>query len=139
MWSLILFSISAVKAQEPIASPTPPVVTDENDMVCHLTDPPLVQLDVSVWSSKKGDLKDLTYKVFEVYDKKELQDIVFFIFDELKNQYVIGFYQKDYLQDNKWRNIKVKVKLSKEKRKNYGKISVKAQNGYYSGNPKSKI
>ncbi len=28
---------------------------------------------------------------------------------------------------------------AEEKKKNYGKISVKAQKGYYSGNPKSKI
>lgn len=136
---LILFSISVVKSQEPTASPTPPIVVDEDNVGCVLPEIPLVQLEVSVWSSKKGDIKDLIYKDFKVYDENELREIEFFKFDEAKNQYVIGFSQKDYMPDNKWHDIKVKVKLSTEKRKNYGKISVKAQNGYYSGNPKSKI
>ena len=133
---LLLFVTSAVKAQEPITSPTPPLLTDEDSGGGTPTD--LIVLNVSVQSRKKGYLKDLTYKDFEVYDEKELQEIEFFTFDETKNQYILGFYKEDFT-DNKWHNLKVKIKLSKEKQRIYGKISVTASKEYYSGNPKSKI
>ena len=40
---------------------------------------------------------------------------------------------------NKIDSFNAKFDDAEEKKKNYGKISVKAQKGYYSGNPKSKI
>ena len=131
----MLFSFSVINAQEERSLPIPPV---EDEWECGLTDPPLVQFNVLVWSSKKGYLKDLTYKDFEVYDEKELQDIEYFTFDESTNQYVMGFSQKYYVLDNKWHNLKVKIKLSAKKKKDYGKISVLAQKGYYPENLKSK-
>jgi Ca-activated chloride channel homolog len=71
----ISLSVFAIKAQNPIVSPTPP--TDENK-VCGLTSPEIVTLNVSVWSKNKGYLKGLNYKDFEVFDGKDRQDIEFF-------------------------------------------------------------
>ncbi len=131
---LLLFSFSAIKAQEETDLPSPPIVDDEWE--CGLINPPLVEINVSVWSSKKGDLKGLNYKDFEVYDEKEFREIEYFKFNELKNQYTIGFHQDEYIPNDKWRNVKVKIKLSEKMRKDYGKILVRAQKGYYSANPK---
>ena len=122
---------SSVKAQEPIVLPTPPIQSESEDRLCSFINPPLVEIDVSVSSGRKSSLKDLTYKNFEIYDEKEFREIVFFKFDKLKNQYTIGFYQDEYIPENKWRNVKIKLNLSKEKKKDYGKIFVKAQKGYY--------
>ncbi len=134
---LLLFSFSAIKAQEKTDLLVLPIVDDEWE--CALTDTPLVEIIVSVWSNKMGELKNLTYKDFEVYDEKELRQIEFFKFDELKNQYTIGFFQDENIPDNEWRNLKVNIKLSEKIKKDYGEISVKAQKGYYSGNLKPKI
>ena len=125
---LLLFSI--IKAQENNNSSIS--VPMEDDFECGLVSSPLIQINVSVWSNKGGYLKNLTYKDFEVYDEKVLQVAEFFKFDELKNQFTIGFYPTIFtLSDNKWRNVKIRVKLSTEKRKKYGKIFVSGQNGYY--------
>ncbi|MEP7036870.1 MAG: hypothetical protein ABI891_00875 [Acidobacteriota bacterium] len=134
LFLLLLFSFSVIEAQEKSDLPISPIVDDEWE--CGLTDPPLVEINVSAWSSKKGDLKDLNYKDFEVYDEKEFREIEYFKFDELKNQYTIGFHQDEYIPIDKWRNVKVKIKLSEKMRKDYGKISVRAQKGYYPANPK---
>jgi hypothetical protein len=121
---LCLFILCAIsvtaKAQEANPRPTPPVTADEDD--CGLTTPEMIWVGVSVWSNRMGYLKDLTYKDFEVYEENELQEIEFFIFDEAKNQFVIGFHQKDFIPDDKRRDVKVKVKLSKENV--YGEITV---------------
>ncbi len=130
----IIFSCFVIKAQEKTDLPIPPLVDDEWE--CGLTATPLVEIYVSVLSSKKGNLKNLTYKDFEVYDEKEIREIEFFKYDELKNQYKIGFFQDENISENSWRNVKIKLKLSKEKTKDFGKISIKAQKGYFQ---KSKI
>ena len=59
---LILFLFSAVNAQNPQLSPTPPIVEED----CGLADIPPVQINVSVWSSKIGYVKDFTNKDFDV-------------------------------------------------------------------------
>ena len=51
--------------------------------------------------------------------------------DELRNQYVIGFSANDQIS-KKWHDIKVKVNLPKEKKKELGRVYVRAANGYYS-------
>ena len=127
----IFFFVLAVKGQEPIDLSLP-VPSEDDQTVCGLTTFAFAEINVSVWSRKKGYLKDLTYKDFRVYDEKELQEIEYFKFDELKNQYTIGFHQKYFIPDDKWRDLKVKVKLPEVKKKHYGKIFVRAQNGYYS-------
>ena len=73
LFILLLFSFSFfyISAQEKQNSP----VQNED---CGLTDLPLVQLNVSVSSSKNGYLKDLTDKDFEIYDGKERQEIEYF-------------------------------------------------------------
>ncbi len=134
---LLFFSFYVVEAQENIDLPIQSSL--EEGVLCVIPYKKFVELNVSVSSDKKGDLKDLIYKDFEVYDEKELQEITYFKFDELKKQYTIGFYPKYLTSDDEWRNVKVKIKLSQKKKKDYGKISVKAQKGYYSGNLKSKI
>ena len=105
-----------------------------------ITDPAPVNafLNILVRSNKNGYLRNLTYKDFEVYIEKELQEIEFFTFDKTKNQYILGFYKENF-RGNKWYNVKIKLKLSIEKKKDYGKISVKTQKGYYPSNPKSEI
>lgn len=128
------FSFSVIKAQEKADLPVSPIIDDEWE--CGLINPPLVEINVSVWSNKKGDLKDLNYKDFEVYDEKEFREIEYFKFNELKNQCTIGFHQNEYIPIDKWRNVKVKIKLSEKIKKDYGKISVRAQKGYYPANPK---
>lgn len=72
---LILFLFSAVKAQNPQTSPNLPVA----DGICNPFS--LVKLDVSVWSSKIGYLKDLTHKDFEISEGKEKHKIDFFLFE----------------------------------------------------------
>lgn len=130
LWLLIFLSLSNINAQKERSLPK-----DEDSW--GYIETCLVVLNVSVQSSKKGFLKDLTYKDFKIYDDKKLKEIEFFKLDELKNQYLVGFYPKDCVLGDKWHDVK--VKLLNKKKKNYGKISVKAQDGYYSGNPKSKI
>ena len=126
---LMLFFCFGINAQEKTNLPIPLPANDEWE--CALTDTPLVELYISVSSNRKGDLKDLTRKNFVVDDEKEIRAIEFFKFDELKNQYIIGFFKDDNIPENKWRSVEIKLKLSKEKKKDYGKISVKAQKGYY--------
>lgn len=93
--------------------------------------PVTVFFNISVWSSKKGYLRSLTYKDFEIYDEKVSQRIIFFKFDELTNQYTIGFYPEVSPSEEKWRDVKIKVKLAAEQRKDYGKIFVRGQKRYY--------
>jgi VWFA-related protein len=71
----VFLCVSATEAQKPIVSPTPPAVEED----CGLTDAELLTLDVSVWSSKAGYLKDLTYKDFEVYIENVPQKVEFFV------------------------------------------------------------
>ncbi len=56
-------------------SPPLPVNDTEN---CGLTAPKTACFTVSVWSDKKGFLKGLTYKDFEIYDEKEKKEIEIF-------------------------------------------------------------
>lgn len=125
----ILFLVLAVRSQEPLDLASPPPAA-EDDGVCGLRFH-IVQINVSVWSNKEGYLKDLTYKDFKIYDEKELQEIDTFEFDELKNQYTVGYYPTYFVSDAIWREIKVEVKLSKTKKVRYGDILVNAPNGYY--------
>jgi hypothetical protein len=119
---LTLFSFSAASAQE---KPNVPDSAEEN--IHHLL-VTLIRFKFSVWSSKKGYLKNLTAKDFEVYERKEIQEIDSLIFDESKNQYIVIFYEKEPSADSKphtLKELKVKVKMSKERRKDYGKIFVR--------------
>lgn len=127
--SVFLMTV-AVTAQQPAASTA---AADDEDWECGLTSPELVTLNVVVRSDKKGYLKNLTYKDFELYDEKTSQLIEFFTFDEQTNQYTIGF--TPYVSstpDGKWHKVKIKVKLPAEKKKGLGKIFVQGQDGYYS-------
>jgi Ca-activated chloride channel family protein len=72
----ILFSFIGTNAQD--KTDLPPPLPVEDDVDCVLTAPELTRFNVSVWSSKKGFLNDLTYKDFEVYDEREKQEILFF-------------------------------------------------------------
>ena len=92
----------------------------------------MVIVSFSVWSGKKGYLKNLTAKDFEVYDREEEQEIDSVVFDELNNRYFIEFYEKDApssfeKQDVKIHDVKIKVKLSKQSRRDYGEITVMLQ------------
>ncbi|HEX8370180.1 MAG TPA: hypothetical protein VF604_16655 [Pyrinomonadaceae bacterium] len=85
----------------------------------------IIQFKFSVRSNKKGYLENLTDKDFEVYERKEIQEIDFLSFDESKNQYIVAFYEKEPPADSKphkLKKLKVKVKMSKEGRKDYGKF-----------------
>ncbi len=124
LFSLVFLSFAAVKAQQTV----PTTANEDDEFVCGLKSPELIQIKVSV-SGRSGDLSHLSYKDFVVYDERKRQEIVFFKFDELKNQYTIGFYKPEFILNNNWH--KVKVKLSAEKKKEYGKIFVSGQNGYY--------
>lgn len=129
LFILLLFSFTNAQVEPKLSLPLPM----DDEMVCGLTQPPLILLDVSIWSSEKGYLNYFTYEDFEVYNEEEkLQDIEFFKFDELKNHYTIGFIQEDELLGFKWKDIKVKLKLSKEKKKNFGEVSITVQKGYTS-------
>lgn len=127
---LTLFLIAGIKAQESSSLPFPPTINNDEEFNCGLRDPELIQFKVTIESSKKGYLKNLTYEDFEIYDEEALQ-IEFFKFDEVTNQYLIAFIQPDFITDKKWRDVKIKIKLSAEKRKEYGKIIVRGQKGYY--------
>ena len=130
IWLLLLSSFVNIKAQKKADSPI--LSSSDNDSECGLISPPLIEITVSVRSSKKGELKKLTYKDFEVYDEKMLQIIESFKFDESKRQYSIGFYPiVSPLKDNKRHDVKIKIKLSAEKKKEYGKVFVSGQKGYY--------
>jgi len=126
----LFFIPIAISAQQPVASPTPPTPVDEEEIGCGLRTE-LVVINVWVMSSKKGFLRNLTYKNFEIYDEKTRREVEFFSFDGQSNQYIIAFYPEDYALDNKWREVKVKVKLSAEEKKEFGKTSVSGQTGYY--------
>jgi|SRR5215204_614413 len=122
---LSLFLASAVITAQP------PAANEDDEFGCGLRTE-LVVAKVWVTSSKKGFLKDLTDKNFEVYDEKTLRKIDFFNFDEETNQYIIAFYNEDYL-DDKWHEVKVEVKLSADKKKEYGEVTVSVTDGYYPG------
>ena len=125
------FSVFTAKAQTPVASPTPPVEI-EDEFGCGLRQLPISQFDVSVKDSADNSLDDLTYKDFKVYDEKRIYEIEFFIFHKLKNQYVIGVYEDAYGNGSDWRNLKIKLQLSKEKKENYGKAFIEASKAYRS-------
>ena len=126
---LLLFSsLFAANAQQKSNLSVTQTVKEDNEFDCGLTEPDITQVEVSV-NNEKGVLRNLTYKDFVVYDEKEMRDIIFFVFDEKIMRYKIGFYQNS---NNKRRDVKVKLKLSVEKRKEYGKIFVSGQSISYS-------
>ncbi|HEY0457957.1 MAG TPA: hypothetical protein VGC97_02325 [Pyrinomonadaceae bacterium] len=126
---LLLFLAPAViTAQQPSASPTPPVVADD-DVIADSIQTELIVIRASVASSKKGCLENLTAKNFEIYDEKGVLAIEYLSFDERTNQYVIGFYPEENASEYNWRKVKVKVKFSAEEKQEYGKISIDRQNG----------
>lgn len=118
---LIVFSCAVTKAQEKTGEP---ICKDDEIRCAHRYLITLIQVSFSVRSSKKGYLKNLTYKDFEVYERSEIQEIDYFIFDKSKNRYVIGFYPTKDKTDSEKYDVKIKVKLSKRSREEYGKISV---------------
>lgn len=122
----ILLLIFAVKAQTPVVSPTP-LVESEDGFSCGLKQSSIIQFDVSVTDSKNNNLQNLTYKDFEVFDQKKTYEVVSFIFDKLKNQFVVGVYEDDLDDKNDWRNLEIRVKLSKENHKN---IYIEAYKSY---------
>jgi hypothetical protein len=120
---LMLCALSmTAKAQQSNPLPTPPMTEDED--VCGLTDSDMIWTAVSVWSNRMAYLKDLTYRDFEVYFENEPQEIEFFEFEEQSNRYIIGFHEKYFLPDDRRRDVKIKVKLSKEKADEYGEMIV---------------
>jgi hypothetical protein len=123
---LIGAAVFSVEAQSPNNS----TVADD-EMVCGLHSD-LVNIEVSVWSERAGYIKDLTEKDFIVYEEKTAQSIEFFLFDEQTNRYSIGYYPEiDFSFDQKWRKVEIKVNLSKEKKREYGEVTVSGTNGYY--------
>ena len=134
LFGLILagfLSVSVCEAQKPTISPTLQVANEDEGFEWGIpTD--LININVWVWSSKKGYLTDLTADNFVIYDKKVRQKIEFCLFNEPTNQYHVSFYPNVTVPDDTWHDVKVKVKLSAEKKKEYGKIFVRATNGYYS-------
>ncbi|HEX8734528.1 MAG TPA: hypothetical protein VF721_04345 [Pyrinomonadaceae bacterium] len=126
---LVFFSCCVAQAQEKNDLPTS--AEDENECVLKVSSS-MVIVSFSVWSGKKGYLKNLTAKDFEVYDREEEQEIDSVVFDELNNRYFIEFYEKDApssfeKQDVKIHDVKIKVKLSKQSRRDYGEITVMLQ------------
>jgi hypothetical protein len=133
LFSLILFIflfVFVIEAQKQDVSPTPSSQDEIEEPDCGLIKN-LVVIKVWVNSDKKGFSRDLIVKNFKVYDEKAEAEIAFFMFDEQTNQYIIGFYQEDFTPDNKWHEVEVKVKLSAEEKKKFGKVSVSGQTGYY--------
>ena len=140
LFLLMVFLIAALEAQVPCRNSPSLTISDKDDLTSHGIRTDLIVSIVSIQSNKKGCLRYLTDKNFEIYDENEKQEIVIFGFDKSTDKYYIGFYPKVFnLLDDKWHNVKIKLKLPKEKKKDYGKISVKAQKGYYPKNPKSKV
>ena len=122
---LMVFSYCVGKAQEKTGLPASSPAAEEDEIVCGLTRPLLIRISFSAWSSKKGYLKNLTSGDFEVYERNEMQEVDSFIFDESKNRYLIAFYPTRDKADFEKYDVKIKVKLSKQSRKEYGKISVR--------------
>ena len=99
----------------------------EGSKIDTIIDTELVNLKVSVKSNKKGYLENLTSKNFEIYDAKTLQKIEILNFDESTNQYDIGYIPDIPAKDEKRREVRLKIKLSAEEKKEYGKIIVNRQ------------
>ena len=124
----IFLSGFTVKAQTPVVSSAPPVES-EDEFVCGLKQSSIIQFDVSVTDRKNNFLEGLTYKDFEVFCEKEVYEIEFFKFDELKNQYVIGVREDDFNNKSDWSNVKIKLK-SRDEKENYGKFFVRVSKAY---------
>jgi Ca-activated chloride channel family protein len=66
-------------------------------------------------------------RVFSVHDAVGLSRAVTQISDELRNQYVLGYYPSDRIRDGKWRRIKIRLAKSASQEK----LRVYAKKGYY--------
>ncbi len=120
-------------AQSATPRPTPPIVAEEECCISFF--PEIVRLRISVWDpGAKTFVNNLDPKDFEIREGRELSEIEIFIrpdenaaAEDLKNQYVLGLALRD-LEQNKWHDLKVRVRASKGTRR----LIVKATpSGYY--------
>lgn len=71
-------------------------------------------------------------RVFSPTNREEIREAFESLAEELKSQYKIGFQPTIFDGAKKdWRDIKVNLNLPKEKKTEFGKISVRAQKGFY--------
>jgi len=120
---LLVFTVEAQKSGiEPVSLGVN--VDDEIDTVINTE---LVNIRVSVRSSKKGYLKTLSPENFEIYDAKTLQKVEFLNFDESTNEYNVGYLPDIPATDRKRREVRLRIKLSAGEKKEFGKITVDKQ------------
>ena len=117
---LLLFcAINAQESKSPLPSTAEIQVAEDEQCIRRYS--PLVVISFSALNGSKY-IKNLTSKDLEVYEEDKIQRIEFFKFDELENQYKLGFLQEDLIYADK--NREVKVKLKKEIKEHYGNIVV---------------
>lgn len=79
------------------------------------------------------ELTDVTGgKAFYVKDKKQMKAAVGLIATELQHQYRIGFLPDRTSPPRKWRRLKIKVTAPPNAPRDFGKLSVRTRQGYYS-------
>ena len=120
---LVLLSVSLISAQK--------AVVNANDDIVDLFETDLIAIHISVRSDKKGCLENLMPKHFEIYAKKTLLKTENSFYEVQKKQYIVSFYQDDSIPNFDWRKVIVKVKLSAEQKKAFGKVSVEKNSGCY--------
>ena len=93
--------------------------------------------DITALGAMEGQarLEELTAKtggrVFNPRSPDEVNKVFELLAAELKSQYILGFEPDKQTKKDEWRKVKVKLKISKEKEGNNGKLFVRAQEGYF--------
>ncbi len=96
-----------------------------------LTTDNLYSISLKDSATQFGSLTEISGgRVFFPKNRVETVQAFQLLADELNNQYSIGYILNDLNFKEKWRDIEVKIKLPKEKRKILGNIYVRAQKGY---------
>jgi hypothetical protein len=101
-------------------------VGDEFLLVTEIT---VIKFNFSVLSSKK--VEDLTSKDVEVFAGKELLNAAWLNFDKSKNEYEIMVDLLELAAFDRPQKLNIKLKLLEEKRRQYGKISVRMENNKF--------
>ena len=63
-------------------------------------------------------------RIFDVASSTKISDVFVRILDELRNQYVLGYYPNNSLNDGRWHRVKVKAESEE------GTFEVRAPRGY---------
>lgn len=100
-----------------------------------LTTDNLYLLSLNNSTDRFGNLTEISGgRMFFPKNRAEVVGAFELLSDELNNQYLIGYVFDGSKTDEKWHDVEVKLNLPKEKRKDFGKIYVRAQKGYLSKN-----